>query len=64
MNLAATILIILIFAGMLTLIYVAGKTLEALENYIKHTAQRKKKGDSPLANGRNGGRCYGRRTFH
>lgn len=31
MNLAATILIILIFAGILTLIYVAGKTLEALE---------------------------------
>lgn len=59
MNLVYSLIILLIIAGMLTLIYVAGRTLEALENYIRHSAKRKGQANSPMANCKNGG-LYGR----
>lgn len=59
MNLVYSLIILLIIAGMLTLIYVAGRTLEALENYIRHSAKRKAQANSPMANCKNGG-LYGR----
>ena len=59
MNFAASLVIVLILVGILTLIYVVGGILEALSTYIRHTKERKRKGreqHSPMANSKIVGR--------
>lgn len=63
MEFTARLIILLIFIGIFTLVYIIGCIMEALSTYIKHTKERRareRRHNSPMANNRKGGYHYGR----
>ena len=53
MDFAARLIIVLIYIGLFTLMYIIGGIMEALYTYIKHTKERRERDrrhNSPMAN--------------
>lgn len=63
MDFAASLIVVLIIAGLITLVCIVGGIIEALCTYIKHIWKRQAKEhkrNSPMANNKKGGYHYGR----